>query len=82
MSRTITVSDELYARLEEAARRRGVIGVEQLLENVADPPAPDADELRRRGEVVAAIDAHRAEMLQKYGVMPDSTELIREDRER
>jgi hypothetical protein len=82
MSRTITVSDELYARLEGAAHRWGLTGVEQLLERVADPPATDEDELRRRAEVVAAIDAHRAELLQKYGVMPDSTDLIREDRER
>jgi hypothetical protein len=82
VDRTITVSEETYVRLESAARRRGLNGVEQLLETVADPPPMDADERRRRREAVAAIDAHRDAMLEKYGVMPDCTELIREDRER
>jgi len=32
MSRTLTISDQLLARLEAAARRRGLESVEQLLE--------------------------------------------------
>jgi hypothetical protein len=32
MSQTLTISDQLLARLEDAARRRGLSGVEQLLE--------------------------------------------------
>lgn len=32
MSRTLTISDDLLARLEAAARRRGLQSVEQLLE--------------------------------------------------
>jgi hypothetical protein len=32
MSRTLTISDELLARLQAAARRRGLDSVEQLLE--------------------------------------------------
>jgi hypothetical protein len=33
MSQTLTISDQLLARLEATARRRGLISVEQLLEN-------------------------------------------------
>src|ERR1700687_2113157 len=33
MSQTLTLSDHLLARLEAAARRRGLTSVEQLLEN-------------------------------------------------
>lgn len=32
MSQTLTISDELFSRLEAAARRRGLNNVEQLLE--------------------------------------------------
>ncbi len=32
MNRTITVSEALYERLETEARRRGVAGIEELLE--------------------------------------------------
>jgi hypothetical protein len=34
MSRTLTISDDLYTRLEAAARRRGLASVQQLLETL------------------------------------------------
>jgi hypothetical protein len=34
MSHTVTISDDLYSRLEAAARRRGLGNVEQLLETL------------------------------------------------
>jgi hypothetical protein len=34
MSRTLTISDDLYIRLEAAARRRGLASVQQLLESL------------------------------------------------
>ena len=39
MSQTLTISDDLYSRLEAAARRRGLGNVEQLLETF--PTADD-----------------------------------------
>ena len=82
MSRTITVSDDLYTRLEKAACKRGLANVEQLLEKVDDAPAVSVNELLRRREVGEWVDAFQARMAEKYGLMPDSVELIREDRER
>ncbi|HJT77908.1 MAG TPA: hypothetical protein VJ739_11965 [Gemmataceae bacterium] len=43
---------------------------------------PSADELRRRQEVVRQTDELRARLFAIYGEMPDSTPLIREDRDR
>ena len=82
MSRTITVSDELHARLEEAAHRRGLDGVVQLLEQLEDMQRLADEALKRRRETVEWIDALRGRMFEKYGEMPDSVELLREDRER
>jgi hypothetical protein len=78
MSRTLTVSDDLYARLEQAARRRGLSGIEPLLR---EWEAGERERERRR-QVVEQIDALRAHLLATYGEMPDSTPLIREDRQR
>lgn len=78
MSRTLTIPDELFARLEKAAHLRGLQSVEQLLETW---PAEDGDGGQRR-QSVREIDAVRARMLAVYGEMPDSVDLLREDRER
>ena len=78
MSHTITISDSLYARLEAAARQRGLNSIEQLLEVL---PITE-DEIRLRQEVVAQIDRLREQLLATYGPMPDSVELIRDDRAR
>jgi hypothetical protein len=80
MSRTITVSDGLYTRLEEAARRRGLGGVEQLLERL-DEEWDAAEDARREAAVQRILDL-RAEFVAAYGELPDSVDLIREDRER
>ncbi len=82
MSRTITVSDELYVRLEEAAHKRGLDGVVPLLEQLEDMQRLADEALKRRRETVEWIDDLRARMFEKYGEMPDSVGLLREDRER
>jgi hypothetical protein len=74
---TLTISESLYSRLEAEAQLRG-INIEQLLEEWEQRES----EIRRRHEVVREINELREEMFAKYGLMPDSTELIREDRER
>ena len=78
MSKILTISDDLYARLETAARQRGLPKVEDLLE------AWQASEAERsqRAQAVERIDALRTRLFATYGEMPDSVELIREDRAR
>lgn len=50
---------------------------EELLETWQ---AEDRD-MNHRGEVVQRIKALQQKLYEKYGEMPDSTELIREDRD-
>jgi predicted CopG family antitoxin len=78
MSRTITISDELYAKLEAEARLRGLDSVEHFLEHWQAPET----ELLQRKEVVRDIDDLRSRLFAKYGELPDSVELLREDRAR
>jgi hypothetical protein len=78
MSRTLTLSDDLYQRLEVAARQRGLDGIEQLLEVWQ----ASEEERNRRSAAVQRIDALRAQLFATYGEMPDSAALIREDRDR
>lgn len=78
MSRTITVSDELYTRLEAEARARGLKSIERLLEEWGQNEVS----MKERKDVVREIDDLRERLFAKYGAQPDSTELIREDRAR
>ncbi len=78
MSRTITISDELYARLEAEARARGLNSVERLLE---ERERGNSDVTQRK-RVVERIDDLRERLFMKYGEMPDSVELLRADRNR
>jgi hypothetical protein len=78
MSRTLTISEGLYARLEAAAQRLGLQDVVQLLETWET----DGEELARRAKVVQDIDSLREKILKTCGPMPDSVDLMREDRER
>jgi hypothetical protein len=78
MSRTLTVSDELYERLEAEARKRGVKTVEELLDLLQSLETDTA----LRKNVVRQIDFLRDRLFARYGEMPDSVELLREDRAR
>ena len=78
MSRTLTISDDLYARLQATARQRGLESVEQLL----DAWQTNGDSDYRRINAVNQVNALRNQLFAKYGPMPDSAELVREDRER
>ncbi len=78
MSRTLTISDELYERLEAEARSRGLTTVEELLEGLQTLEA----DVARRDEVVRDIDRLRERLFTRYGQMPDSVALVREDRAR
>jgi hypothetical protein len=78
MSRTVTISDALYDRLEASAHMHGMTGIEQLLEAWQ----AREDELLRRQDVVRRIDALQEQLFATYGGLPDSVPFIREDRER
>ncbi|MGB9177771.1 MAG: hypothetical protein WCB68_00895 [Pyrinomonadaceae bacterium] len=77
MSRTLTISDELYARLEKEAQVRG-LSIEHLIEEWEQNEA----NLLQRKDAVRAIDNLRERLFLKHGEMPDSTEAVREDRAR
>ena len=75
MNHTLTVSEELFAQMQREAHSRGLESVEKLLEECHGGGMS-------RHEVVRRIDALRERLKAKYGIMPDSTDLIREDRDR
>lgn len=70
------ISDALLNRLQLRAQLHGV-SLEQLLEEWERKDV----EIERRQEAGRRIDEIFAHMSAKYGVMPDSAELIREDRD-
>jgi hypothetical protein len=78
MSRTVTIPDTLYARLEQTAHARGFSSIAQLLEVWQ----AHEDTLRHRQEAVARIDALRKRLFATYGMFSDSTADVREDRAR
>lgn len=77
MSRTLIISDELYARLEREAQVRG-LSIERLIEEWERNEA----NLLQRKDIVRRIDDLRERLFSKYGEMPDNTELVHEDRAR
>ena len=77
MSRSLTISDELYDRLEKEAQIRG-LSIERLIEEWEQNEAT----LLRRKNVVRSIDGLREQLFSKYGEMPDSSGSVREDRAR
>ena len=76
MSQTLTIPDELYASLDEAARARGMSIAELLRAWQA------YDQAAASREALARVAALGEELSARYGLMPDSTDLIREDRAR
>lgn len=72
---TLTISDSLYQRLMAEARLQGM-SVEQLIEEWESKES----EIRRRQEAGKRIKNIYKEMEAKYGLMPDSAELVRDDR--
>ncbi|MCC7207340.1 MAG: antitoxin [Anaerolineae bacterium] len=77
MYKELRISETLYEALEIEARRRGLDSIEQLLEVWKQDDA----ERRSRRAIVREIDALRSELQHRYGEMPDSTPLVREDRD-
>lgn len=82
MSQTLTLPDDLYARLDILARHRG-LSIEQLLRSL---PSDEQPALVQSTPVARSAFARAAalgeELSARYGMMPDSTDLIRNDRAR
>ncbi len=76
MSVTLTVSEKTYQKLKNVANSKGFEDVEKFLNEWEEL------ELANRRDVVDRILEFQNKMGEKYGVMPNSTELIREDRMR
>ena len=76
MARMLTISETLYDELDAEARRRG-LSIEELLEQWRS-----TEELDKRQEAVARVERLERRLRARYGDMPDSTELVREDRAR
>ena len=87
MSVTLTISEKTYEVLEYQAQKREMNSVEQFLEELtkqieSEETIARKDELKERHKVVDGILEFHEKMKDKYGIMPDSTELLREDRMR
>lgn len=80
MSYTLTLSDPLYTKLENVARQQCGFSIEQLLDTWQPPTTTSS--LPQRRDIVKRITALRNRMAATYGTLPDSTDLIREERMR
>lgn len=70
------LDDEVISLLKANAKKRGLTlqaDLRDLLMQVALEP---------RRKLFAELRAHQSRMREKYGVMPDSTPLIRQERDR
>lgn len=74
------IPKDIYKRLRERARSRGRSLNAEILAILADE---DAWALRRLevAAVLPELDKMRAELARKYSNVPESVELIREDRD-
>ena len=79
--KTITISENLFSRLEREAHQHGFRTIEQLLESQHTLDI-SPEELLRRQEAISRVEELQKRFSAKYGMMPDSAELVREDRER
>ena len=77
MSRTVVIPDQLHERLSRIALSDGLGNVEELLMKMSDSSS-DED----RHQAVEEIRGCRRRLQARYGEMPDSTDLVREDRSR
>ena len=87
MNVTLTISEKTYQSLEHQAQKRQLESVERFLEELTEQfeneeSASRKNELEKRHEVVDGILEFQSKMKEKYGVMEDSTEMLREDRMR
>lgn len=78
MSQTITLSDDLYTKLQLTAREQGYESIEALIEEWFNRRAA----WLHRQEIVQQIEVVRDKLFHTYGETADSINLIRADRSR
>ena len=83
MSKTLTIPDKLYKALEDAARdSRNNVPVEKYAERLLTEGLLSSEEgIRYRLELIDRIDELHKYMEERYGIVVDSVDLIREDRD-
>jgi hypothetical protein len=77
MGQTITISEDLHARLDESARQRGLESIEKLLE--VWQVAEDALRQRERNDAAAPIDAVSERIFETWGEVAERAYWIRQD---
>lgn len=83
MSVTLTVSDKTFQKLQISAKQQGKKNVEELLDEWSGHSDSETErEFTEPRLAVERIKAFRRKMSEKYGTMADSTDYIREDRNR
>jgi hypothetical protein len=75
MSQTITISDDLYARLDQSARDRGLDSIQNLIEvwQIAE------EERERPRDAVQLIDAIYQRMFEAHSEKAEGAHWIRQD---
>jgi predicted CopG family antitoxin len=80
MTKTIAIPEDLYHELEQSAQSRKLSNIVQVIRELLEQSR--AEELKQRRDAGQAIIDLHERMKTKYGLVDDSTELIRQDRER
>ena len=78
MQQVLTISENLYQRLQITARENGLPSIEQLLEYWQRREST----LNRRREIVQNIVALREQLAKEHTQFPDSVALLQDDRAR
>ncbi len=79
MNKLVPVSEEMYKWLEAEAKRRNVASVDLVLADILVQQIQKVEQRRNAGQDI--LELHER-MKAKHGLVDDSTELIRQDRER
>lgn len=74
--RVRNIDDRVLAAFKDVARRHGNSVPEELRRLITEAS------VRPRQELVARLDKLRSDILAEHGELPDSTPLIREERDR
>lgn len=82
MLQHVEISEQLYQQLTKTAEKDGFATLEEFLGELLKQWQARESELERRRNVVSQVDALYTRLRAKYGVMPDSVELVRQDRSR
>lgn len=82
MSQMLMISDELYSCLKTEASEEGYDSIERLLEDKHHRSRDGDTSATHQPNVFDRIEAFQRHTSAKYGMMPDSADLVREDRER